>query len=167
MKALLSVVILMLLASLVTGWTGAQREQSSRSTEQPAADGDGRPRWLIGSSCTVTPDPPVRDRSAERIVGSARYRCGRPGGEVDVTLYLQKRAANGSWTTLDKRLVGAHGADTTSARKEKQRTQSATAPCADGVYRTFVSGTLSASGKTRLVEQDSAAVTNPCQSARR
>jgi hypothetical protein len=167
MKAILPALVIVLFASLVTGRAGSQR---TGSPETPAASRPvtvQRPNWLIDSSCTVMPDPPVRDRSTERILGPAHYRCDRPGADIDVTVYLQKRAANGSWSTVDSRPVAAHGADTTRDRSEAQRTQSTAAPCADGVYRTFLRGTLTIQGRTQSVERDSGSTTNPCKSVRR
>lgn len=167
MKALLPALVIVLLVGFITG---ARRGRSSNGPERPAgADGSpaasaSRPDRVFDSSCTLTPDPPVRDRSADQILGTVHYRCDRPGGDVDASVYLQKRAPNGTWSTVDSRLIAARGPDTTRDRSDRQRTRTATAPCADGVYRTFVRGTVTVRGKAQPVEKESGRATNPCAS---
>jgi hypothetical protein len=148
------------------GDEGARAGAAPRAGAAASAVVDRPRRWFADSRCTVIADPPARDRGAERILGPAHYRCDRPGAGVEFTVFLQQRAANGAWTSVDSRPVAASGAATTRDRSEQQRTHWAGAPCADGTYRTFLRGSITIDGRTSAIEDTSWTVTNPCRSAR-
>jgi hypothetical protein len=114
-----------------------------------------------GKRCTVFADVPVEDGNG-RLLGPARYRCGKADGGVDASVFLQVSTGKDRWANLDSQPVAATGADTTRDRSEKARTVLATGPCAPGTYRTFVRGTVSNGDRAYPVEAASEPAVNPC-----
>lgn len=161
MKAFLNGLLIILFASIVSGQSGnagGENAAGTTSTEQTRSSGQ--------VSCTVTADPPIGERDDSRISASVRYRCDRPGADVELTVYLQKREANAAWTTVANAQVAANGVDTTRERTEAKRTHTASAACADGAYRTFTRGTATVKGQPKSIEMASSTATNPCKSLR-
>jgi hypothetical protein len=171
MKAIVPALVIILIASVVSGRAARDGDGeppdaagAAGAAASPAAE---RPmRWFGRSACTLTAEPPIRDRRNDRILGPARYRCDRPGAEVEFTLYLQRRGTGSAWTTIDSRPVAVSGAATTRDRSDRQRTVSIVGACVEGAYRTFLRGTVTVGGTSTAVEHVSSTVTDPCGSAR-
>jgi hypothetical protein len=163
-KAIVPTLVIVMIAAVVAGRTVDGGDAGGDGAGSAAGGSAERPRWFGGSRCTVLADPPSRDRSTNRISGAAHYRCDRPGGDVELTVYLQRRDDNRTWATVDSRLVAASGKDTTRQRSDRERTVSASGVCVEGVYRTFVRGTVTIESRGSPVEHASKAVTNPCVS---
>jgi hypothetical protein len=153
MKALLAVLAVVLIAIFVV----RQPDTDSTGGEGTGTDSDG---GRLGARCSIFADVPVMDRDG-RITGPGRYRCGKADGGVDITVFLQVKRQNG-WADIDQQPVVATGAEVTRDRPEKDRTVRATGPCAPGLYRTFVSGTVSHGDRAHPVEAASDPVTDPC-----
>lgn len=116
--------------------------------------------------CEVMPEAPSRDDddNPTKVVGSVRFRCDQPGASaVSLTLRLQRQNNAGSWVDVATTAFTAAGDETISTREETFRSRQVTAQCAEGVFRTFVKGTIEARGATRAYEQIGARTFDPCR----
>jgi len=166
MKGLFVALLIVLGATVLAGKTGVHPGSAQAGVASTSnGSSTSKPHWGLRSGCTVVVDTPVRDTGNGRVTGSARYTCDRPGADVDLVVYLQRREGN-SWINVDQRQAIATPKDSTRDRPDKQRTSAVDARCVDGTYRTFVHGTATASDHTQQLEQASRQVDNPCQARR-
>jgi hypothetical protein len=157
-KALLAVLTVVLIGVFVVLQQPDDRDANEGNGTGSASGGS------LGARCTVFADAPVVDR-AGRVSATGRYRCGKPDGGVDTTVYLQQRDAKGGWANIDRQPMAANGAEATRKRPAKDRVVRASGPCAPGSYRTFVGGTVSSGERGYKVEAASKPVTLPCPAA--
>jgi hypothetical protein len=172
MKAVLTALLILVVGSAIAGRTAGSEGSGETDRDGAVGNGDERTprrendRGFFGRSrCSIAADAPSRDRRNNRIVGTASYLCDRPGGDVEFTVYLQRRGPGNAWTSIDSRQVAANGGATTRSKSQRQRTQSVIGPCLDGVYRTFLRGTVTVDGRSEVVEKVSKTVTDPCPRA--
>jgi hypothetical protein len=162
MKGLFVALLIVLGATVLAGKTGAHLGSGRADTARaPGSASTSKPRWGLRSGCTLVVNAPARDGSDGRVTGSARYTCDRPGADVDLTVYLQRRDGT-SWRSVDQREAIATPKDSTRDRPDRQRTSTLDATCLDAVYRTFARGTATANGRTQQLEQASRLVTVVC-----
>jgi hypothetical protein len=169
MKALLIALLILAVGSAIAGRTAAFEDSGTAGGDDAIANGEEgnqrreNDRGFFGRSrCSIAAGAPTRDRRNNRIVGTANYLCDRPGGDFEFTVHLQRRGTNDAWTSIDSRPVVANGGATTRSKSQRQRTHSVTGPCLDGVYRTFLRGTVTVDGRSETVEKVSKTVTDPC-----
>ena len=144
MKALLAV--LAIVAGRRFSWHGSRttaRPTAAREPGLPAAEA-----WA--GRCTVFADVPAVDR-AGRVTAIGRYRCGKPDGGVDTTVYLQLDA-NGGWANVDRQPMAAAGADATRKRPARERDGARERPVRAGVVPHVRRGTVSNGDRGYQVE---------------
>jgi hypothetical protein len=168
MKALLTALLILVVGSAVAGRTAAFEDSGTADGDDAIANSEEgqrreNDRGFFGRSrCSIAAGAPTRERRNNRIVGTANYLCDRPGGDVEFTFHLQRRGANNAWTSIDSQPVVANGGATTRSKSQRQRSHTVTGPCLDGVYRTFLRGTVTVDGQSEIVEKVSKTVTDPC-----
>src|SRR5690349_17200799 len=102
MRNVLFGLLIILCAAVVTKTPGPSASASTRS-------GGIRVATATTGSCDATANA-VRV-SKRRIVAAGRFTCANPGADgLTMTVALQKRAANGAWTTIAAQKFGAAGA---------------------------------------------------------
>jgi hypothetical protein len=115
--------------------------------------------------CEVMPDAPDRDDvdAPRKIIGSVRYRCDEPGASsLELTIRLQRQNSAGNWVDVARTSLTAKGANTVPEQHEAFRTKEISANCAEGVFRTQVTGRSIARSITKKYDLGSPRAFDPC-----
>lgn len=145
--------------------TVTKTERSGGAATTGSGSGGGAALTSTGGvACSVSAEAVRINSAGNRILAPGSFRCDRPGADrVDVAVFLQKIAANGQWTNVSRQTLTATGTGTTRDRPVAQRTRTASAACATGVYRTLVEASATDAGKRRVYRDTSGTRTNPCR----
>lgn len=152
--------LIILAAAVVTGTAGAHSSSrsSAGSTANTLADATVNRN---GVACTISTIK-IR-KSGNNVVAGGRFVCDSPGPDLlNMLVHLERRNADGSWSTISAQRVITHGRPTTRSAGQAGRTIEATAPCAAGTYRTGITAYTVSRGKTHEYAPNSATVKNPC-----
>jgi hypothetical protein len=117
--------------------------------------------------CEVAADAPVRDNPDKptKVIATTRYRCDQPGASaMTLTMRLQHQNSAGAWVDLNSTTFTAKGADTVPDQ-DTFRSHQVSAACADGAFRTRVTGSSTARGVTKSYDITSARSFDPCRPA--
>jgi hypothetical protein len=146
-----AVVVLLLLASL-----------AGVAACKPGTASNGSRRVY----CQVLSDAPERDSddAPRRVVGRVRFWCDDPGaGSLSLTVQLQWLNSRGGWSEATRTSFTVRGRQTIRTETDRYRIREVSTPCADGVYRTVVSGRSVARGVTTRYSKTSAPSAHPCR----
>jgi hypothetical protein len=116
--------------------------------------------------CSVIGGSPDRDaiKSPEHIVASAHFWCDDPGAEkLTLTVRLQKQNSKGAWVDAVHRTFTGRGAETTRPKTASYREWTVSIPCADGDFRTVVTGSSLSRKVTKTYDYTGPTAHDPCQ----
>jgi hypothetical protein len=116
--------------------------------------------------CQVVADAPARDndQSPTRIISQVRYWCDRPGADrLNLTLRMQKQTGAGDWVNVAMRTFTVSRGQTVREDARHSRTVWKSVWCADGIYRTVVTGSSVARSRRATYEVTTGQAVNPCR----
>jgi len=114
--------------------------------------------------CEVAADAPVRDNAEKptKVIATARFRCDPPGATtMTLTMRIQHQNTAGAWVDVNSTTFTAKGAETVPT--DTFRSHELSAACADGVFRTRVTGSSSARGVTKKYDVTGVRSFEPCR----
>jgi hypothetical protein len=116
--------------------------------------------------CEVAADAPVRDQDNKptKVVATTRFRCDQPGATtMTLTMRLQHQNTAGTWVDLNSTTFTVKGAETVPT--DAFRSRQISVACADGVFRTRVTGSSTARGVTKKYDITGPRSFEPCRPA--
>ena len=123
--------------------------------------GAGTTNSLFAPHCGVTANGGRAEDG--RIVASGRYSCDRPGASsLTMTVALQKKGSNGTWSNVATGSLAGSGSGTTTAQSNTQRTREPSTPCAAGTYRTYAAVSAVINGDRENKDSTSSPKSDPC-----
>jgi hypothetical protein len=118
--------------------------------------------------CEVAADAPARDNgdNPTKVIATTRFRCDQPGAStMTLTMRLQHQNSAGAWVDLNASTFTAKGAETVPAAGQMFRTRQNSAACADGAFRTRVTGSSTARGVKKSYDVTGPRSFEPCRPA--